>query len=287
LAYTFADPAAPSRRSIQYFELLQNAAIYRDGWVAATTPTYMPWNLFQSRREVPFEARQWELYNVSRDFSQARNLAASNPAKLKEMQALFRSEAERNHVFPLHSPAAGAVGRPRFEPRDIYTYTGDVRTIHVEAAPPIGGRSFEIIADVTVTAREADGVMAAHGGRFSGYSFYLNDGRPTFAYNAVPPRMATIGASRPLGPGRHIVAAKFKSAEGAPGEGGSLVISVDGQEVARGQITHTLPRIWFTEGLDIGRDLMTPVSSDYVSPAPFPGLVNKLEIRLSPGISPK
>ncbi len=43
----------------------------------------------------------WELYNVDEDFSEADNLATQNPEKLKELQALFLKEAERNYVLPI------------------------------------------------------------------------------------------------------------------------------------------------------------------------------------------
>jgi len=48
------------------------------GWVAATRHS-IPWLLAQN---PPLSEDVWELYHVAEDFSEARDLAAQNPAKL-------------------------------------------------------------------------------------------------------------------------------------------------------------------------------------------------------------
>src|SRR5262249_1316659 len=85
LAYTFDDPKAPSRRKTQYFEMFANRAIYHDGWVACTTPPAVPWDPVGKEVDV-IDGYRWELYHVAKDFSQADDLAAKEPAKLKELQ---------------------------------------------------------------------------------------------------------------------------------------------------------------------------------------------------------
>ena len=49
----------------------------------------------------------WELYNIREDFSQANDVAADNPEKLKEMQDLFLEEAVQHNVLPLDDPSPG------------------------------------------------------------------------------------------------------------------------------------------------------------------------------------
>src|SRR5208283_3928037 len=87
MAYTFdqANANAPSRRTTQYFEMFANRAIYHDGWIAATTPPQPVW-LLGTKPLPPVNEYKWELYNITNDYSENNDLAASNPAKLKELQ---------------------------------------------------------------------------------------------------------------------------------------------------------------------------------------------------------
>ena len=101
MAYTFdkANANAPSTRKTQYFEMIANRGIYHDGWYANTTPPVGPWVL-----NAPMPASndyKWELYNLTEDYSQANDLAAKMPDKLKQMQALFEQEAAKYNVLPL------------------------------------------------------------------------------------------------------------------------------------------------------------------------------------------
>jgi arylsulfatase A-like enzyme len=99
LVYSFDQPQAPSTHTLQIFEQVGNRAIYHDGWVAAVRHAF-PWNTPQDQNS-DFRSDIWELYHVAEDFSQARNLAAQNPEKLKELQALFEAEARKNDIYPL------------------------------------------------------------------------------------------------------------------------------------------------------------------------------------------
>ena len=117
MMYTFdkANAAAPSKRDTQYFEMVGNRAIYHDGWVAATTPPAAPWLLATGKLPDLETGYNWELYDIAKDYSESDDLAAKMPDKLKEMQALFKTEAEKNNVFPLDnsgfSRAADAAAR--------------------------------------------------------------------------------------------------------------------------------------------------------------------------------
>lgn len=280
LNYVFAAPEAPSRRRTAYFEILENAAIYRDGWVAATAPSYMPWQLFAADRpRIDFNQRRWELYHVERDFSEAHDLAAREPERLSAMKALFLEEARRNNVLPLHDLGEGTAGQPRLPARQTYVFTSDATNVHVSAAPPLGGRAYDITADVTVPAGATNGVIVAQGGRFSGFSLYLHNRVPTFAYNAIPPRVTVVRGNAALTPGRHKMVVSFKP-DGTPDGRGMLSLLVDDAPAGGGQIPVTLKRFWFTEGLDVGKDLMTPVSPEYGVPNAFPGEIHSVRFDL-------
>ena len=103
MVYTFdkANANAPSTRTTQYFEMIANRGIYHDGWYANTTPPHGPWIL--NAPMPPPNDYKWELYNLTEDYSQANDLAAKMPDKLKEMQELFEEEANKYNVFPLNN----------------------------------------------------------------------------------------------------------------------------------------------------------------------------------------
>ncbi len=97
LLYAFNDAKAAGRHKTQYFEMFGNRAIYHDGWLARTIHR-APW---QTSHLPPLTTDVWDLYVVRSDFSLTKNLAAQQPAKLKELQALFMKEAEKYHVLPI------------------------------------------------------------------------------------------------------------------------------------------------------------------------------------------
>jgi arylsulfatase len=106
LVYSFADAAAPARRTTQYYFLYGGGAIYHDGWKASFgyRPDFI--DLYQSypppRTAENFAGKEvWELYNVNEDPTELNDLAKTNPAKLKELQEMFDTEAKKNQVYPL------------------------------------------------------------------------------------------------------------------------------------------------------------------------------------------
>ena len=279
LSYTFDDPGAPTRRTVQAFSMMQHLGIYADGWFAGTTPLGMPWEASQRRGASAGDQRQWELYDLRNDYSQSRNLARRHPGKLQELQQLFWAEAERNRMLPIHSSYGSAqAGRPSLAAgRNQFDYGPGTVRVPQDAGPPTVGRSFHIRADIVVPDGGANGVIVAQGGRFSGFSLYVHQGRLRFHYNAVPPHRSTIVASEALPPGRHRIEFTFAAESPAPGTGGIGRLVVNGQPVAEGPIASTLARwISHTEGLDVGSDTITAVSEDYAAPARFNGQVEKV-----------
>ncbi|QZP07643.1 arylsulfatase [Caenibius sp. WL] len=285
LAYSFTSPKVPSRRHTQIYEMMENFGIYHDGWIAGTLPKRMAWEVGagQDRKlTVGPENRKWTLFNLDKDFTTAHDLAASNPAKLKEMQDLFWKEAAVNHILPIHDYSEGAEGRPTLGGnRTSFTYNAPLTHLNEDAAPHTIGKSFTINANIEV-GDDARGVLVTQGGRFGGYAFYLRDGVPTFHYNAVGSDQFTIRARASIPAGTHTVRADFEADKPMPGSGGTLTISIDGKVVGSGRIERTVQG-WMshTEGFDIGSDTITPVNGDYtIADSRFTGIIRKISINL-------
>jgi arylsulfatase A-like enzyme len=189
MAYTFqkANANAPSKHETQYFEMVGNRAIYHDGWIAATTPPSAPW-LLATGKQTDINDYKWELYNIADDYSENNDLAATQPDKLKELQALFSSEAAKYNVFPLDNSGFSRLLTPRpsaVAGRTVFTYTGAISGIPTSAAPSILDRDYTITADVTIPKGGANGMIVTLGGRFGGYGLYLLNGKPVFDYNLL------------------------------------------------------------------------------------------------------
>jgi arylsulfatase A-like enzyme len=155
LAYTFdsANASAPSKRDTQYFEMLGNRAIYHDGWIAATTPPAPPWAMGTAKMPEVVNGYHWELYNIAEDYSENNDLAASNPAKLQELQALFLKEAANYQVFPLDNSLLARVGTPRPSAtagQTVFIYTGENSGIPAANAPNLLDKDYTITAEVTI-----------------------------------------------------------------------------------------------------------------------------------------
>jgi arylsulfatase len=287
MAYTFDNAKAPSKHTTQYFEMFGNRAIYHDGWVAATTPGVAPWDTaaeMQGRLPAVLDY-QWELYNVSKDFSQADNLAAKEPAKLKELQALFWKEAAKYNVLPIENGRIDRFdvsNRPSLTTgRDEFTYYPGLVRIPEGAAPDLKNKSYQIKAEVEIPKAGAEGMLITHGGRFSGYGLYLLKGRPVFTYNLAGVARYSIAGKDPLAPGKHTILFDFKYDGGGLGKGGNGTLLVDGKAVATGRIERTLPfRLSLDETLDCGEDTGTPITEDYKVPFKFTGKLEKVTIDL-------
>ena len=170
---------ASVRRAIstQYFEMLGNRAIYHDGWIAATTPPAPPWVMGQQKMPDVANGYNWELYNIAEDYSEYNDLAASNPAKLKELQALFLTEAAKYNVFPMDNSLQSRLLTERpsaVAGRTEFTYSGENAGIPVGNAPDILDKDYTITANLTIPEGGAEGTIATLGGRFGGYGLFLS-----------------------------------------------------------------------------------------------------------------
>jgi arylsulfatase len=244
----------------------------------------------------------YELYDLSKDWTQYHDVAAQYPAKLKELEKLFWVEANKYQVLPLDASVATRVVAPRpnlAAGRTLFTWCGPVTGTPNGDAPSILDSSFRFTADVEIPPGGAEGMIVTQGGRFGGYGFYVLNGRPVFLYNFVD-LQRTRWEGPALPPGRHTLEFDFKydglglgtlafNNVSGIGRGGTGVLKVDGKEVARQTMAHTMPLLMqWDENFDIGADTGTPVSSDYQVPFRFTGKLNKLALNIDrPKLTPE
>jgi len=296
MAYTFdqANANAPSKRDTQYFEMVGNRGIYHDGWMASTTPPAPSWELGTGKL-TPINEYKWELYDITKDYSQYNDLAAKNPDKLKELQALFLTEAAKYQVLPLDNTAFVRIQTPRpsaVAGKTVFTYTGENAGIPVGNAPDILDKDYTITAEITVPKGGAEGMIVTLGGRFGGYGLYLLKGKPVFTYNLLDLErsrwegglgLARDVLGRALAPGKHTLVFDFKYDGPGPGKGGTGVFTVDGKELAKKTLKHTIPLLMsIDETFDIGVDTRTGVDDSYTLPFRFTGTIDKLTFKLGP-----
>lgn len=289
MAYTFdkANADAPSRHTTQIFEMMGNRAIYHDGWMASTTPPHPPWLMGMAEMPDVVTGYKWELYNVADDYSQANDLAAKMPDKLREMQELFLVEAAKNQVFPLDNSVLSRVLAPKpsyTAGRTEFTYAGAFTGTPNGDSPNILAKSYTITADIEVPSGGGEGVIVTDGGRFGGYGLYLLKGKPVFTYNLLAVAKFRWEGTEALTAGKHTLKFDFKYDGPGMAKGGTGVLSVDGKAVASKSIDHTTPvLLTFDETFDIGSDTRTPVDDgDYQVPFPFTGTVSKVNFKLGP-----
>ncbi len=283
MLYSTDDAKAADQRTTQYFEMFGNRAIYHEGWVACTRHS-TPWVMVPL---PPLDQDVWELYNVSEDFSQADNLAAKHPEKLKELQEVFNREAVRNNVFPIDDRrverfVAEIAGRPDLlgGRKSMTVYPGMTGLIE-NAFINVKSVHHTVTAEIEVADNKTSGVILAQAGYFGGWVVYMKDGKPRHEYNFFALERTNIGSQTPLAPGRHTIHYEFIPDEPKPGTGGKSILSVNGEKVAEAHIPKTQPFAFSAdEGADVGLDAETNVSPDYKPglPSAFTGKIIKITV---------
>ncbi len=285
MVYTFAGAKAPTRKKAQYFENNASRGVYHDGWYACTFGPFVPWDTPSTAARLKnWDANKdvWELYDLTKDFSQADDLAAKEPERLAKMQELFLAEAKANKVLPV-----GGGLWTRFHPEDIVSspyksWRFDANTTRMPefAAPGVGKRSNHVTIDVDV-GENASGVLYALGGGSGGVTVYMDKGQLVYEYNMLIIERTIAKGEGKIGAGKHkIEVAETIPKPGAPAE---VVLKVDGKEVAKTTVKRTVPAAFTaSESFDVGVDLGSPVSLDYFDRAPFKftGKIEKCVVEL-------
>lgn len=288
LLYSFSDPRAPERHRTQYFEVFGHRAIYHDGWMASAFHQRLPWQVIANDSKR-FEDDRWELYDLRSDFSQARNLADREPARLEAMKALFMQEAERNQVLPLRGASSPAVsGLPSLSRgRTSFTYYPGMIGLPEAEGPRMFNRSWTLTATLDVPADgAARGVLATVGGAPAGWSLYLDgQGRPAFSYRAFEAGAIELTGAAPLKAGRHVVELGFDYDGGGFAKGGTARLLVNGAAVGEGRVPATPPAFFsINETFDVGIDTGS-AAGRYPADAPlgYPmtgGRIERVDVKL-------
>jgi arylsulfatase len=298
-AYTFdaANADAPSRHTRQYFEMMGQWALYDEGWLLSTKVDRAPWQAFGPANPDPLNNQVFELYDLTTDMNQTRDLAAQHPERVEAMKAMFVEEARKHQVFPLDASVAARIVAPRpniTAGRTEFVYTRPMTGLPQGDSPLLLNASYTITAEIDVPAGAApQGMILTSGGRFGGYGFYLKDGKPVFLWNLVDLERIAWEGPDALAPGKHVIefdftydglgagTLAFNDFSGV-GRGGTGVLKVDGQTVATRTMEKTLPMILqWDESFDIGSDTLTGVNdADYTPPFALTATLEKLTIKL-------
>jgi arylsulfatase len=286
-AHTLENAEMPSNHDTQYYEMLGNRAIYHRGWKLVTY--HGTEGMIYDGRTDPskhFDEDRWELYHVEQDFSESRDLAGEYPEKVRELEAVWWAEAGRYNVLPLDARSVGrALGRPRSTgpSRKRFVYYPGGAAIEMLAAVGVRNRSHTITAEVEIPSGGAEGVLLADGGRFGGYSFYVQGGKLCYAYNFLGRDRYHVKSTAPVPAGRHVLQMGFEKTGQQPfGAGGVARLYVDGELVGEGEIPRTVPFIYgLGTGLQCGADGGNPVTEEYRSPFTFTGKLRRAIVDLS------
>lgn len=287
LAYSFdADaPAAPTRRTTQYFEMFGHRALYHDGWIASCRHGRVPWVNIGS---ASFDDDHWELYNITEDFSQGVNLAARHPDKLRELQDMFMEQAALHNVLPLDDRFIER-GDPRLRPsyfygRDTVTFYPGMTRLPEGSGPKTTNVDHVVTAKVTIPEGGTEGILICVGGDNGGWSFHVQDGRLTYHYNWFDIERTEIVSDAVLAPGGHLLQYSMENASDVPGGPAVVRLFVDDAQVAEGTIAHQ-NRARFGGGcMDVGRHSLSPVSDRYPSESrgfPFTGGIEHVTLRFA------
>jgi arylsulfatase len=303
MIYTFdaKNAKAPSTHKTQYFEMMGDRAIYHDGWLASTKVMRAPWDMASPAKDpMTFP---WELYDLSKDWTQFQDVAAQHPDKVKQMQALFMQEAKKYQVLPLDTSVVTRMIAPRpsiTAGRNVFTWTRPLIGTPNGDAPSLLNSSYNFKAEVEIPEGGGEGMLITQGGRFGGYGFYVLRGKPVFLWNLVDLQRVKWEGQE-LTPGKHVLEFDFAyDGLGAGtlaynnfsgvGRGGTGTLKVDGQTVDTKKMEHSLPfTLQWDESLDIGSDTLTGVNdADYQTPFPFNGKIDKITLTVDrPKLSPE
>ncbi|KIC96509.1 arylsulfatase [Flavihumibacter solisilvae] len=286
IAYTFSKDSvnAKGRHEVQYFELGVNRGMYDHGWMASAV-SFEPWN--PNRPSFDPDKQKWELYNINDDFSQAEDLAATYPLKLRQLQDLWWVQAAKYNVLPLDWRGterfnSEAMGRPSLtRGRKSMTYYPGTVGLPDQASPPMLNKSWTITADIEVPDAKANGMIITQGGLEGGYGVYIRDSKVNFVYNFLGTTRFSIKANTPLAKGKHTVVVDFEYDGNGIGKGGNISITDNGKKIGGGRLEKTIPaQMSLGEGLDIGMDVGSPVDFTYKLPFAFTGKIEKVTVDL-------
>src|ERR1017187_10095421 len=268
MAYAFDDASAAEGRQTQYFEVACNRGIYHKGWSAVTRHS-VPWEF---GAELPkLDDDVWELYDTTTDWSQARDISAEHPDKLKELKRLWLIEAVKYNVLPLDDRRierfnSDIAGRPVLAKGNSQILYGGMGRLSENSVINLKNKSHSVTAELIVPEGGGQGVIIAQGGAFAGWCLYLHEGKPKYCHNLAGLLRFYVEAESAVPAGEHQVRMEFAYDGGGLAKGGAVTLYVDGKKVGEGRVEATVPMLYSAdETCDVGFDSGTPVSEDYSS----------------------
>ena len=289
LAYTFDHGDAPGRKPLQYFENAASRGIYSDGWYACAFGPFVPWDTAGTTARMAAwnaDTEPWELYYLPEDFSQARDLAAEQPAKLAELKDLFREVSRDNLVWPI---GAGLWLRTHPEDRIASPYTRwrfdpSCTRMPEFTAPGLGRQDSRVRISLTM-ADNASGVLYALGGFSGGLTLFLDGGYLVYEYNMLIVDRYQARSAAPIPAGEHTITVSTTFDSATPMGPAAVTLAVDGTEVAAVAVARTVPTAFTaSETFGVGVDLGSPVSPDYFDRRPFrfDGTIEYVDVEVFP-----
>lgn len=265
MAYSFNQADAAERHETQYFEIFVNRGIYHRGWTAVTRHS-TPWVI---EPMSAFDDDVWELYDTTRDWSQAHDLAKEMPEKLHELQRLFLIEAVRYGVLPLDDRRIerfnpDLAGRPVLIRGNSQLLFSGMGRLTENSLLNLKNKSHAVTAEIVIPDSNANGVIIAQGGAFGGWSLYTREGRLKYCYNLLGLQRFYAESANPLPSGKHQVRMEFAYDGGGLAKGGNASLYVDGSKVGECRVAATHPMTFSTdETADVGYESASWVSEDY------------------------
>jgi arylsulfatase len=282
MLYSFANPQAQTRKEVQYYEMLGHRGIWHKGWKAVT--------YHSTGAAGNFDEDKWELYHLDEDFSECKDLAETKPQKLRQLIEIWWAEAGKYQVLPLDDRGSKRFNdqKPKFDPdKTSFTFFPGTSMIPAGVVPNTQNRSYMITAEVEIPEKGAEGILLALGGRFGGYALYIQNKRLVYDYNFLGISHYRVASTIEVPRGKNRMRFEFDKTGEHQGRG-TLFFNED--IVGEGMIERTAPvRHAFAEGLEIGRDSLTPVSESYRCPFAFTGILEKvvLELKGEPHLDPE
>ena len=281
---TLNDAKAADRRKSQIFELVSNRGMYQNGWMASSM-AYSPWEAF--RKGFDPNKAKWELYNIDEDFSQANDLAAKNPEKLKALIDLWWAEAARHDILPLDWRSVERLseqltGRPNLAAgRKTVVYNTPLVALPEGSAPDLKNKSFRITAEVNIPSSGAEGMIFTQGGITAGWGFYIRERKLVGLHNYIDSKRFRIVSTENVPTGKVTLAMDFQYDGGGMSKGGTITLLANGRKIGTGRVDNTAGfKYSLYEGQDIGEDSGSPVDTTYAPPFKFTGRIEKVTVEL-------
>jgi arylsulfatase A-like enzyme len=286
MTYSFDDASAPDRHDTQYFEMFGNRGIYHKGWTAVTRHR-TPWIL--TGETPPFDDDVWELYDTTKDWSQAHDLAKEMPDKLHELQRLWLIEATRYNVLPMDDRGterfnSDLAGRPVLVRGTAQVLANGMGDLNENGILNVKNKSHSITAQLIIPeGTTPQGTILSQGGIGGGWMFYVDGGKPAYLYNFAGLAQTEIVATEAVTAGKHQVRMEFAYDGGGLAKGGTVTLYIDGKAVGNGRIEHTIAMVFSAdETSDVGVKRGSPMRADMpTAKSAFTGVVDAVVIETS------